>query len=577
MTVLCSFTFQRLNNQRREWVRPDTETDIMALMQRFWRRISIGLAAISCMTAGAVQAHDAVLAVESLDAIIDKVEYLAKAILPEHELNEAIPQLESLLDDDALPGLDRKRPLGVFASLPKQAGGPPTIAAAIPITDVDDFLDTLRQFGVQAERVADVPGFTHRVTIEAGMPMTLFLTASRDYAFLTPVPADAPALRQTKAEDWLPNRADAGDVSLTVRIDQCPKEVADVMIRQIEQDATRNSERQPDEDEAQYRGRVLGQRLVLDAVVRIIRDGEILTLDFTIDRDAGTISLVNRLAAKRGTPMAAALSGFDSLRSRFSSLAPDAPLAAWMALPLSRDIRDLLWESFEQGAKGTNLIDGEQRRQMNEMLRIVRLMIQQEVQDVGVALLGPSGRDGTYAVAMGMGTVEGRKAEALIKRIAATEKDDAFEADAARSQDGVPIHRITVPLDGSVPEIYGDASTWLAFRDDAVAIGFGAADGRKAVERGLTAAAARGDSDTPIAVTMKIAGLAPLTKGDGDAAVDTAAEVFRGANAGKDKIRLTVGGRRGDLRTTFSLDVPTLTFFSQLGRQTVLAAEASGN
>jgi hypothetical protein len=76
---------------------------------------------------------------------------------------------------------------------------------------------------------------------------------------------------------------------------------------------------------------------------------------------------------------------------------------------------------------------------------------------------------------------------------------------------------------------------------------------------------------------MRIAGLAPLTEGDGEAAVETAAEVFRGANAGKDRIRLAVGGRRGDLRTTFSLDVPTLTFFYQLGRQTELTAEASDN
>jgi len=549
----------------------------MALTQWWLRRISIGLALIFSVAAVAAQAHDAVLAVESLDAIIDKIEYLAKAILPENEVDEAIAQLDSLSKDDGLPGLDRKRPLGVFASLPEQAGGAPTIAAAIPITDLDDFLDTLRQFGAQAERVADVPGFTHRVSIEAGVPMTLFLTASRDYAYLTPVPADAAAVRRTKVGDWQPNRADAGDVSLTVRIDQCPKEVADIMIRQAEQDAARDSEQQPDEDEASYRGRLLGQRLALDAVGRIILEGEVLTLDFTIDRDAGTISLVGRLAAKPGTPMAAAFSGFDRLRSRFSSLAPDAPLSAWMALPISREIRDLLWESFEQGARGTNLIDREQRRQLDEMLRIVRLTIQQEVQDVGVALLGPSGRDGTYAVAIGMGTVQGRKAEALIKRIAATENADAFEADAARSKDGVPIHRITVPLNESVPEIYGEASTWLAFRDDAVAIGYGAAAGRKAVERGLSAAAAHGDSDTPVAVTMRIAGLAPLTKGDGEATVETAAEVFRGANAGKDRIRLAVGGRRGDLRTTFSLDVPTLTFFYQLGQQTELAAEDSGN
>lgn len=515
--------------------------------------------------------QQAVLFVESADALLDKLAYLMRETLPDGELPDT-REWKDELAAGTFAGLDFDRPLGAFASLPAEEGDLPLAVVAIPITDREAALDMFRTFGATVEKERQVDGFTHRVSFTAFEGLPLFLVASRDYVFLTPLTTDPEALVRMKPEDWMPDRPDLGDVSLTVAIDEIPEPVVEQFLAQFESGLEADGKRQPGEPAMEYKGRLVGMRLVAEAVESLVRDAATLAVDVSVDRDAGTLALSGRLSARPGSPLAESLSGFDRLRSRFSGMASDAPLAAWMAMPIPEAIRDLFWEAFLEGATEELPKDPASQRLFNRMLTVVEGVVRQDVQDVGFAMLSPAGPDDQFSLAVAATIVGGDVIEETLREVTADADEELFEADAGRTKDGVSLHRLTGPVDASTRRIYGDASGWLGFRKDAVALGFGEGRaGRLAAERGLAAGAAGSESDFPIGAVVRVADLVPLVGLDLREADEVAEDAFAGANAEKDRLRLTVGGRRGDLRATLTVDVPTLRFFYLTGQTTEAA------
>lgn len=522
-----------------------------------------GLVAMLAATAAGASGHDAVVAIESPAALVAKFVEVLREAAPDAGLPADGRRFTAELAAGPLAGVDLERPAGAFASAPETAGGPGLSAIAIPITTIEDLLGSLERFGATVARERTMPGFSHRVSFPLLGGVPLFLLATRDYAYLTAEPTDAAALRRTKPEDWVPDRADAGDVSFTLRIDELPRGLVDMLVEQLERDAESGDELLPGEDDLEYRSRMLGQRLAARGMASLVREGQTLSVDLSIDRDAGVVVAAGRLSARPGSQLAATLTGFDRLRSRFSALAPDAPLAAWMALPVPEEIRDLVRESVREAMAEAAPENDEQRRMLRDMLAIAEATIEQDVQDVGVAMLAPAPRRDTYSLAAAAAMVDGREANALLERIAAEANDADLQVGAGRAGDGTAIHRLEVPVDSAMHRVYGDAAVWVGFHDDAIALALGEGKvGRAAVDRGLAAADGGRGSDSPIGAVLRVGGLAALA-GE-DVPVEVAAETFQGENAGRDGIRLLVGGKRGDLRMKITIDVPVVAFVAAL-------------
>lgn len=522
-------------------------------------------AALLVVTVTVGRAHDVVVAIASPTTLVEKFVDVMHRSAPD----AGIPAYQSLLEGlraGPLAGIDLDRPIGFFGSAPETAGGQQRAALAIPITSIDELLNALRGVGASVERERQEPGFTHRVSTPLLGGFPLFLTASRDYAYLTPFPVDAEALQRTRLEDWVPDRADAGDVSFTLRIDELPQELADMLVAQFESQAAEQEEQAPGEDEWSYRGRIVGQRLAFRGMTRLVRDGQTLSIDLTIDRDADAIVAAGRLSARPGSPMAAALTAFDRIRSRFSALAPESPLVAWMALPVPVEFRDLIMDAFVRGLTESAPETAAERRLMRDMLAIAEGMIRQEVQDIGVAMMGPTPRTETYALAMAAGIVDGRKADSLFERLVETTQDEGVQTRAGRARDGTALHRIRVTDQEGLTPVFGDAAGWVGFHDDCIAVALGdTTAGQAAADRVLAAADGGATSDAPIGAVIRVASLAPLTH---DAAIiDVAEEMFADANAGRDRVRMLLGGRRGDLRLTLTIDMPIVAFLVRAGER----------
>lgn len=549
------------------------------MMRRTSRRTVAALMGLALLGGAARAEPQAVLVIESVDAVLGKVAYLMAETAPEAGVPADVGDLKAMLATGPMAGIDFTRPIGAFGSLPALPEGLPQATVAIPLIDLDDLLATIRGFGGVVEREREAPGFTHRVTFAGLDAMPLFLVATRDYAFLSPFPVAADELARMRLEDWLPQRPDLGDVSLTVALDRLPPAFTDSILAAVEAEVRESAERLPGESAMEARGRRAGTALVATVAKSLVRDAATLALDIAVDRDAGTIALAGRLSARPGTRLADSLTAFGQLRSRFADIAPEAPLSAWMAVPVPEEIRDLIWDAFEEGARDGPEPAGGDRRSFEQMLEVAEGVIRRDVQDAGIALLGPAAEDDTYALALAAGIIGGRKADSLFKEFVAAAGGDVVKTDAGRAPDGTSLHRLRNPAADDLlsQRIYGAADGWLGLREDILAVGFGAnAAGREAAARGLAAATGTGGSDAPIGGTLRLTGLAPLAEVDNAAAgaVAAAEQAFRGAAAGRDRVRFALGGRRGDLRVTGTIDVPALRFFFLIGSR--LEAEAVG-
>src|SRR5262249_11544739 len=115
-----------------------------------------------------------VLTAKSGTELADDLESLIKSAAPEGDpraqaVLEAVGQFKSA----ALPkGLDRSRSFGLVVTLPKDpaAGGPPSVVAAVPVSDFGQFLDSLKDLGMTIDDQPGVPGFSHKVTLPGGNP-----------------------------------------------------------------------------------------------------------------------------------------------------------------------------------------------------------------------------------------------------------------------------------------------------------------------------------------------------------------------------------------------------------------------
>jgi len=529
---------------------------------------------------GAARAEPhAVLVIESLDAVLGKVVYLLTETAPEAQPPADAGDQKAMLANGPLAGIDFTRPIGAFASLPARPEELPQAAVAIPLLDLDDLLTTIRGFGGVVERQREAPGFTHRVTFAGLDGMPLFLVATRDYAFLTPFPVAADDVPRLRQEDWLPQRADLGDVSLTVAIDRLPPAFTDTVLAAVEAEVHESAGRVPGESAINARGRRVGAALAAAFARALLRDATTLTVDIVVDRDTEAVSLASRLSARPGTQLAESLTAFGRLRSRFADIAAEAPLSAWLAMPIPEEFRDLMWDSFEEGARKEPTPTGADRRVFERMLDVAEGVLRQNVQDAGFALLGPATEDDSYALAVAASINGGREADSVFRKLVSDHDGSIIEADAARAPDGTSLHRLRNPGadDGLIQRIYGDADGWIGLREDVVALGFGANGmGRDAVARGLAAAAGGGGSDSQIGCVARLAGLAHLMQADNAAlaALAAAEDSFRGTAAGRDRICFTLGGGRGDLRVTGRIDVPVLRFFFLVGSR--LEATAVG-
>jgi hypothetical protein len=554
----------------------------MSLPRRELRVLLIGLVGLLGPAATA-RGQAIVVTAKSLNELAADVEFLVKSISSEDEPmgQFLLEKLEQFRSGQIVKGLDHGRSIGLAVFLPKDfpQGEPASIAAVVPVIDLGQFLDSLPILGFTVDDQPGVAGFSHRVTGPSGSP-TLFVLESKGYAMFSPLRDGADKLKTLDPTSWRRHARSEADLSVEVRLSEFPQSLKDQVHNQMQARAEQQKTRRPGDDDATHIGRIAGQDLAVDAINRLVQDGDALSLDLKLDRKTSQVALDATLTARTGTTLASSLRDFGAKRSRFDGLGRGATLAAWARVPLAKGFQDAMVRIVETGL-ASGLKEADSPATKNLITRAADLMksnLNAPEIDLGLALLpaasaSPGGVH--FVIVGGMSLKEGRAVERLIRDLVAHEKPEkglkvAF--DVAKSADGTAIHqttRLSVDSDPDLVKRFGNASLLFAFREDTIMASLGGdslPSLRRCIDGLSTPPASTPGSEAPVAATANVAGLGDLLEKEEDrkAFQRAAADVLKGEAANRDRISLRLTGDGAGIRLHLAIDLSALTLLNKL-------------
>src|SRR5262249_47441677 len=177
----------------------------------------------------------------------------------------ALDALNQFKSGEMIKGLDRARGFGLAVTLPRDfpQGGPPSIVAAVPVSDLGQFLDSLKGLGLAVDDQPGVAGFSHKVTAPDGNT-NVFVLESRGYALFSLVPDGADRLKALDPSSWSPKGRADSTLAARVRLSEIPDALKEQFLTQMEAQANQKNEGKPGEKEEEYKARLAGQEYVLD-------------------------------------------------------------------------------------------------------------------------------------------------------------------------------------------------------------------------------------------------------------------------------------------------------------------------
>jgi hypothetical protein len=549
----------------------------MTLRERKLHVLLIGVFGLLA-PAAAARGQAIVVTARSTSELADDLEYLIKSVAPDDDptVRAALDALNNFKAGAMIKGLDRDRGFGLAVSFPE--GGAPSVVAAVPVSDLRQLLDSLKDLGLTVDDQPGVAGFSHKLSVGDGA-VTLFVLQSKGYALFSLTPDGADRIRALDPSSWWRKVRPATAMSVKVRLAEVPDGFKDLILNQMEAQVDKDRERQPGESEAEYRGRLAGEKAIQETFKTLMRDGDAIALDLDLDRKTSELAIELAVTSRPGTPMAKSLKAFNEKRSRFQGLSPDAALAAWARLPIAREFRDLMTQTFDKQTElALKKLDSPERKDLlTRFNELVKTNLNAPEIDLGLALrrAAPAGPGASHIVILGgMSLRDGRAVERLVRdAVAEIKPEEGFKVtfDVARAADGTAIHQITGPADekdANMVKHFGKPSLCFAFRGDALLVAFGEdslAPLRRAIEGPQNPAAS--GSDGPVALVARVAALGEIAGENQEALRQAAAKVFRGEGAKHDRISLGLKGEGDGLRLRLAIDVPALKLMTLLGSE----------
>ena len=394
---------------------------------------------------GTASGQTLVVTAKSLSDLSDDFEYLIKTVAPEGDpmAQTVLNGLNQFKSGAMVKGLDKSRGFGLAITLPKDfpQGDPPTVVAAVPVSDLGQFLDSLKDLGVAVDDQPGVAGFSHKVTAPNGNP-TLFVLQSKGYAIFSLVPDGAERLKAMDPTSWKPNGRGESAMSVKVRISELPDALKDQILNQVDATIEQQNDRKPGENDSEYQGRIAGQKVSVGALKSLIRDGDEIAFDLDLNRKSSELALELGITAQPNTSMAKTLRTLNSRRSRFQTLSKDAALAAWANVPVAKEFRDMLSGILDKTMKD-NLKKAkteEEKALETRLLEHLKSALTAPEIDLGMEIQGPSAtkRDDSHMVILGgMSVPNARDFERLVRDAAGLgQTRRERQADLRRCQGG---------------------------------------------------------------------------------------------------------------------------------------------
>lgn len=532
----------------------------------------------------AARGQTVVVTAKSASELASDLEALIKSVDPEDPQGQAILDgIKQFREGAILKGFDRAKGFGVAITLPRNfPQESPTVVAAVPVTDLGQFLDSLKDLGVAVDDQPGTPGFSHKVSTPDG-GQSLFVLESKGYALFSLVPGGADRLKALDVSSWWKKNRPETVLSAKIHLAEIPAAIKDQFIASFEALAKNDRDKKDDESEAEYRGRLAGQDLAAAGIKAFVNQGDTLAFDLDYDRKSGELALDLALSGQPGTAMAKDLRAFGAMRSRFQGLDRDADAALSARFPLSKELGESFSRILDDGIKaneGRLKNDGEKDvfRRFNDLIKAA---LSAPDLDLGMAIRNgkPAGAGASkFLMQFGVSLPDSAAAERLARDAVKKfelEKGFKIDFDVAKTDDGTAIHRMTVPYDEKDKEdeyllkTFGKASLYFAFPKGALVAAFGE-DAQEPLRRlvaDVSPPAPTGGLDGPGAATIRLAGLADMAETDKerDEFRKAAENTFKGKDAKRDRAALVIKGAGDGIRLRLAVDVPALRMLAELG------------
>ena len=429
---------------------------------------------------------------KSLNDLLDLAKSIVKSVGGDAIYKEFEKHVLPELDTKKLPGIDSKRPFGLYgvidAELSKCRG-----VLLIPVTSQKDFLDMLESFDIRVNKGKEDGTFD--IVVPPDFPIPVSMRVHKEYAYIALGGFDVLDPKVILEPKDVISDKEKSAAYVGLRLDRIPPEAKKFLLASLREQMENLKEAIPEPDlKDAYHSM---EKLVLRWLKTLFDEGKEVAL--RIDANPKTGDLFAEVTVE-GMPKSALASEFarrQPTKNAFASIVgEDYAQRLFVTAPLFADeVKEALAKLIEYLEK--EAIKEAARSAPAEVVKLVeaafkslKATVESGDLDLAAALRGPN-KEGFYNAVMAVHCKEGAQLEKAIKvaiKAAPEQISGFFKFDAGKIGD-VSVHEIDLSSIAEEPakKIFGNGQkAYFAFAKDALCASYGP-DGMSLLKEALAA------------------------------------------------------------------------------------------
>jgi hypothetical protein len=395
------------------------------------------------------------------------------------------------VDPAKLPGIDPKRPFGLYAVLDadvtKWRG-----VFLIPVTTERDFIDMLDRLEIKANKGKD-PG-TYDIVVPPQVPFPVALRIHKQYAYVALGGFDVLDSKVILDPKDVISDKEKAALYLSIRPDRMTPETRKFLLAAFSEQTDQLKEMiaEPELKDAFH----LTQRLAARWLKLVFEEGREVAVRFDADTKTGEVFADLTVEGLPRSSLAAAIAARKPTTNAFASLTgDDYAQRVYLSAPLFADeVREAeakLVEHWQKvSARELAAAPAEAQALVQAALKSLKATVESGELDLAAAIRGPN-KDGFYTAVGAVHCKEGAQLEKAIRaavKILPEQEKGYFKFDAGKVGD-LSVHEVDLSSEAGEPakKVFGDGQKgYFAFGKNALYASYGP-DGMKLLKEAIAA------------------------------------------------------------------------------------------
>jgi hypothetical protein len=427
----------------------------------------------------------------SLHDLLEMVKTTVKNVAGEAMYQEFEKHALPNLDFKKIPGIDPKRPFGLYAVLDADIARCRAVLL-VPVVSEKDFFDMLTQFEIPVNKGKE-PGTFEFVT-PPDIPFPVAGRIHKEYAYIALGGVDVLDTKAILDPKDVINDKEKAPAYLALHLDRVPSETKKALVGMLRERTEHLGDNIPDADlKAAFNS---ARNLALRYLKLVCDEGKELAFRLEADTKTGDVFVEMTLDPLPKTDLAETIAKRKPTTNRFASLAgDDSAQRLFVSAPMFADeVKDAINKLLDAGSKVMDRagpgVSPEGIALYAAFFKSLKATYATGELDLAAALRGPN-KDGFYTAVGAVSCKEGAQLEKALRDAIKTLPDRErgfFKFDAAKIGDLV-VHEIDLTTEAAEPlqKIFGKGNiAYFAFGKDALYAAYGP-DGMKLLKEAIDA------------------------------------------------------------------------------------------